>query len=128
MLKEGFTAEEVTAAKTGYLQGRQVAGAGRRAGRTLKHLSVSRPHARVGRSFGEQIKALTPEQINAAMGRHLAVRPAHHHEGRRLQGGALSCARGSRSLTSPASLDYVPRTPARSRCRAGGTTDRVVVN
>ena len=68
MLKDGFTAEEVEAAKSGYLQSRQVSRA-----QDNELLNRSNTYLFVGRTwqwdadFEAKIKALTPEQINAAM-------------------------------------------------------------
>jgi zinc protease len=68
MLKDGFTAEEVEAAKSGYLQSRQVSRA-----QDNELLSRSNTYLFLGRTwqwdadFEAKIKALTPEQINAAM-------------------------------------------------------------
>ena len=73
MLKDGFTAGEVTAAKSGYLQGRQVSRAqdAELAGRLNTFLFLDRT-LEWDAVLENKIKALTPEQINAAMGRHLA--------------------------------------------------------
>jgi zinc protease len=68
MLKDGFTAEEVEAAKSGYLQSRQVSRA-----QDNELLNRSNTYLFLGRTwqwdadFEAKIKALTPEQINAAM-------------------------------------------------------------
>jgi zinc protease len=68
MLKDGFTAEEVEAAKSGYLQSRQVSRA-----QDNELLSRSNTYLFLGRTwqwdadFEAKIKALTPAQINAAM-------------------------------------------------------------
>jgi zinc protease len=72
MLKEGFTAAEVTAAKSGYLQGRQVSRAqdAELAGRLNMFLYLDRT-LEWDMALENKIKALTPEQINAAMRRHL---------------------------------------------------------
>ena len=72
MLKDGFTAGEVTAAKSGYLQGRQVSRAqdAELAGRLNTLLFLDRT-LEWDMSLENKIKALTPEQINAAMARHL---------------------------------------------------------
>jgi zinc protease len=70
MLKDGFTAEEVEAAKSGYLQSRQVSRA-----QDNELLNRSNTYLFLGRTwqwdadFEAKIKALTPEQINAAMRR-----------------------------------------------------------
>lgn len=71
-LKDGFTAEEVAAAKSGYLQGRQV--------NRSQDPGLSRTLASylfLGRTLGwdeefeKKVAALTPEQIVAAMRRHI---------------------------------------------------------
>jgi len=72
MLKDGFTSEEVEAAKSGYLQSREVSRA-----QDAELLSRSNTYLFLGRTwqwdadFEAKIKALTPEQINAAMRRHV---------------------------------------------------------
>ncbi|PYS87417.1 MAG: insulinase family protein, partial [Acidobacteria bacterium] len=72
MLKDGFTAEEVEAAKSGYLQSRQVSRA-----QDNELLNRSNTYLFVGRTwqwdadFEAKIKALTPEQINAAMRKYV---------------------------------------------------------
>ena len=71
-LKDGFTAEEVAAAKSGYLQSRQV--------NRSQDAGLSRTLASylfLGRTFGwdaeleKKVAALTPEQIAAAMRRNI---------------------------------------------------------
>jgi zinc protease len=72
MLKDGFTAEEVEAAKSGYLQSRQVSRA-----QDNELLNRSNTYLFIGRTwqwdadFEAKIKALTPEQINAAMRKYV---------------------------------------------------------
>lgn len=68
MLKDGFTAEEVAAAKSGWLQSRQVSRAQDRelAGRLNAYLLYDRTLT-WDADFERKIAALTPEQINAAM-------------------------------------------------------------
>src|SRR5260370_20635988 len=72
MLKDGFTAEEVEAAKSGYLQSRQVSRA-----QDNELLNRSNTYLFIGRTwqwdadFESRIKALTPEQINAAMRKYV---------------------------------------------------------
>jgi zinc protease len=72
MLKDGFTAEEVEAAKSGYLQSRQVSRA-----QDNELLNRSNTYLFLGRTwqwdadFEAQIKALTPEQINVAMRKYV---------------------------------------------------------
>jgi zinc protease len=68
MLKDGFTAEEVEAAKSGYLQSRQVSRAqdNELLGRSNTYLFLGRTW-QWDADFEAKIKALTPEQINAAM-------------------------------------------------------------
>jgi zinc protease len=72
MLKEGFTAEEVEAAKKGYLQSRQVARAQDR--ELASRLSAMTYYGRTlawDIDMEKKIAALTPEQINGAMRRHI---------------------------------------------------------
>jgi zinc protease len=71
MLKDGFTAEEIAAAKTGFLQSRQVSRAQDQelAGRSNTYLFLGRTF-QWDAAFEEKIKALTPEDVNAAMRRH----------------------------------------------------------
>ncbi|HKP87099.1 MAG TPA: pitrilysin family protein [Blastocatellia bacterium] len=72
MLKDGFTAEEVEAAKKGYLQSRQVSRA--QDAELARRLSSS---AFAGRTLAwdaeleKKIAALTPDEINAAMRRYI---------------------------------------------------------
>jgi zinc protease len=72
MLKDGFTAEEVETAKSGYLQSRQVSRA-----QDNELLSRSNTFLYLGRTwqwdadFEAKVKALTPEQINAAMRKYV---------------------------------------------------------
>src|SRR6266508_1989949 len=68
MLKDGFTSEEVEAAKSGYLQSRQVSRAqdNELASRLNNYLFINRDF-KWDADFEAKIKALTPEQINAAM-------------------------------------------------------------
>ena len=72
MLKDGFTAEEVEAAKSGYLQSRQVSRAqdNELAGRLNSYLFFGRTLKWDG-DLDAKLRALTPEQINAAMRRHM---------------------------------------------------------
>jgi zinc protease len=72
MLKDGFTAEEVEAAKSGWLQSRQVSRAqdNELAGRLNNYLFLSRT-LKWDADLEARIRALTPEQINAAMRRHI---------------------------------------------------------
>jgi zinc protease len=72
MLKDGFTAEEVEAAKSGYLQSRQVSRAqdNELAGRLNNYLFVGRT-LQWDADLDAKLKALTPEQITAAMRRHI---------------------------------------------------------
>ena len=72
MLKDGFTAEEVEAAKSGYLQSLQVSRAqdNELAGRLNNYLFIGRT-LKWDADLEAKLKALTPEQINAAMRRHL---------------------------------------------------------
>ncbi len=71
-LKDGFTAEEVEAAKKGYLQSRQVSRAqdGELVGRLGNYLFINRTLA-FDAALDKQLQALTPEQINAAMRKYI---------------------------------------------------------
>jgi zinc protease len=68
MLKDGFTTEEVEAAKSGYLQSRQVSRAqdNELATRLNNYLFIGRT-LQFDADLDAKLKALTPEQINAAM-------------------------------------------------------------
>jgi zinc protease len=72
MLKEGFSAEELEAAKTGYLQSRGMRRAEDRSlsGTLNSYLDIDRTMAWDAK-LEEQIKALTPAQINAAMKKYI---------------------------------------------------------
>jgi zinc protease len=72
MVKDGFTAEEVAAAKSGYLQSRQVSRAqdNELAGRLNNYLFFGRTLA-WDEDLEKKIAALTPDQINAAMRRYI---------------------------------------------------------
>jgi zinc protease len=72
MLKDGFTAEEVKAAKSGWLQSRQVSRAQDRelAGRLNSYLYLGRTLA-WDADFEKKVSDLTPEQIVAAFRKHL---------------------------------------------------------
>ncbi len=72
MLKDGFTAEEVEAAKSGYLQSRQVSRAqdNELAGRMNNYLFIGRT-LQFDADLDAKLRALTPEQIVAAMRRHI---------------------------------------------------------
>lgn len=72
MLKDGFTAEEVEAAKSGYLQSRQVSRAqdNELATRLNNYLFLGRT-LRWDADLDAKLKALTPEQVSAAMRRHI---------------------------------------------------------
>jgi len=72
MLKDGFTAEEVEAAKSGYLQSRQVSRAqdNELAGRLNNYLFIGRT-LQFDADLDAKLRALTPEQIIAAMRRHI---------------------------------------------------------
>ena len=69
---EGFTAEEVEAAKSGYLQSRQLSRAQDRelAGKLNNYLFLNRTIA-FDQTFEEQIKNLTPAQVNAVMKKYI---------------------------------------------------------
>ena len=68
LLKDGFTAEEVTAAKTGLLQGRRLSRAQDRelTGRLNNYLFLNRTIA-WDADFDGKLESLTVEQVNAAM-------------------------------------------------------------
>jgi zinc protease len=72
MLKDGFTAEEVEGAKSGYLQSRQVSRAqdNELASRLNNYLFIGRT-LQFDADLDEKLKALTPEQIVAAMRRYI---------------------------------------------------------
>ncbi len=72
ILKDGFTAEEVAAAKSGWLQSRQVSRAQDRelSGRLAAYLFLNRTLA-WDAAFEEKVNGLTPAQINAAMQKHI---------------------------------------------------------
>jgi zinc protease len=71
-VKDGFTAEEVAAAKSGWLQSRQVSRAqdNELATRLNAYLYLGRTLA-WDADFERKVAALTPEEINAAMRRHI---------------------------------------------------------
>ena len=71
--REGFTAEELEAAKTGWLKSRQVSRSsdGTLAGTLSSYLFYRpRPHASTP-SAKTTVRSLTPEQVNAAIKKHL---------------------------------------------------------
>ena len=72
MLKDGFTDAEVSAAKSGYLQSRQVSRAqdNELASRLNNFLFLDRT-LQWDAELDDKIKALTPVQINTAMRRHI---------------------------------------------------------
>jgi zinc protease len=72
MLKDGFTGEEIEAAKSGYLQSRQVNRAqdASLANALASYLFLDRTFA-WDASFEKKIAALTPEQVTSAMRRHI---------------------------------------------------------
>ncbi|MGI9167143.1 MAG: M16 family metallopeptidase [Pyrinomonadaceae bacterium] len=72
MLKDGFTTEEVEAAKSGYLQSREVSRAqdNELAGRLNNYLFLNRTLL-WDAELDAKLRSLTPEQINAAMRRHI---------------------------------------------------------
>ncbi|HYY98974.1 MAG TPA: pitrilysin family protein, partial [Pyrinomonadaceae bacterium] len=71
-VKDGFTAEEVAAAKSGYLQSRQVSRAqdNELAGRLNNYLFLGRTLA-WDEELERKVAALTPEQVNAAVRRYI---------------------------------------------------------
>jgi zinc protease len=72
VITEGFTAEEITAAKSGWLQSRTVTRAqdGSLAGTLNNYLFIKRNMA-WDEALEKKVSELTPEQINAAMKKHL---------------------------------------------------------
>jgi zinc protease len=72
MLKDGFTAEELAAAKSGYLQGQQVNRSqdGGLAGTLSNNLFLNRTMTWAD-DFEKKIAALTPEEVKAAMNKYL---------------------------------------------------------
>lgn len=72
-VREGFTAEEVETAKTGYLQDQQVSRAQDRelASRLESYLYLGR-RPTWDAEFEAKIKALTPEQVSAAFARYIS--------------------------------------------------------
>lgn len=70
--KDGFTADEVKAAKSGYIQSRQVTRAQdpSLAGTLNNYLYLNRTMA-WDSDFEKKLEAITPEQINAAMKKHI---------------------------------------------------------
>ena len=72
LLKDGFTAEEIAAAKTGYLQRGQLARAQDRelSGRLNNYLFLNRTIA-WDADFDKTVESLTVEQINAAMRKYM---------------------------------------------------------
>ncbi|WP_409014752.1 M16 family metallopeptidase [Dyadobacter aurulentus] len=71
-LKDGFTAEELKAAKSGYLQSRQVARSqdASLAGTLTNNLYLNRT-MQWDADFEKKIEALTPEQIKSAFNKHI---------------------------------------------------------
>lgn len=71
-LRDGFTAEEVKAAKAGWLQSRQLSRAqdGELVARLASYLFLGRTLA-WDAEFEKKVEALTPEQIVAALRRHI---------------------------------------------------------
>lgn len=74
VVTEGFTAEEITAAKSGWSQSRTVSRAqdGGLAGTLNGYLFTNRTLA-WDEAYEKKVMELTPEQINAAMKRHLKL-------------------------------------------------------
>lgn len=74
VVNEGFTAEEITAAKSGWSQSRTVSRAqdGGLAGTLNNYLFTKRTLA-WDEGYEKKVMELTPEQINAAMKRHLKL-------------------------------------------------------
>ncbi len=71
-LKDGFTAEEIANAKTGWLQSRQVSRAqdAELSGKLLGYTFLGRTLA-FDADFEKKVEALTPDQITAAMRKHI---------------------------------------------------------
>jgi zinc protease len=72
MLGEGFTAKEIEDGKNGFLQERTLARAqdGRVAAGWIVHLDADRTFAFSG-TIDEKVRRLTPDQVLAALRRHL---------------------------------------------------------
>jgi zinc protease len=72
LVKDGFTAEEVVAAKSGWLQGRQLSRSQDRelSGRLTNYLFLGRTLA-WDADLESKVNALTAEQINAAIRKHI---------------------------------------------------------
>jgi zinc protease len=72
MITEGFTADEVAAAKSGWSQSRNVTRSqdGSVAGSLNNYLFIKRDY-KWDKALEEKVMALTPEQINAAMKKHI---------------------------------------------------------
>jgi len=72
LLKDGFTPEEIAAAKSGLLQGRQLSRAQDRelAGRLNNYLFLNRTIA-WDADFDKKLESLTVEQVNAAMRKYM---------------------------------------------------------
>lgn len=71
-INEGFTAEEIAAAKSGWAQSRTVSRSqdGGVAGTLNHYLFINRDFI-WDKTFEEKVAALTPEQVNAAMKKHI---------------------------------------------------------
>jgi len=74
VITEGFTAEEIAAAKSGWSQGRTVSRSqdASLAGTLNNYLYIKRD-LQWDKTFEDKVLALTPEQINAAMKQHLNI-------------------------------------------------------
>ena len=72
VLQDGFTQEEIDAAKSGWLQSQQVTRSqdGSVAGTLENYLFIERDYS-WDADLEKKIKALTPEQIHAAMKKHI---------------------------------------------------------
>lgn len=72
MLKDGFSAEEIKDAKSGYLQSRKVARSqdGQLSGSLNSMLNIGRT-MKFTEDFENKINALTPEQITSALRKHI---------------------------------------------------------
>ncbi len=74
VVKEGFTAEEITAAKSGWLQGRTVTRAQDRSlANSLNNYLFIKRDLSWDEALEKKVEQLTPEQINGAMKKHLKL-------------------------------------------------------
>lgn len=99
-LKEGFTADELKAAKSGYLQSRQVSRAqdAGLAGTLANNLYLNRT-MKWDADFEKSIEALTPEKVKAAMQKHI-----DYSKFTIIKAGDFSKAKSGTPAGAPASL------------------------